>query len=353
MPLPLKESIPQQPELDRTSALVFRHVVSSGRFQADAIARDLNLSPQSIHRAKRTLLTYRLLQPSAHDPGLLLPVNPEVAAAELTAPAENRIRELQRGVDESRSALTTLMHTYMDGRQDRDRFKEPLHAIGDDETAQAMISEHVDQCDELLVAQPHAALVPEAHRTTLRDTLVDALLRGAQVQGVFQHATLVDADTRGFVEDIRRVGADIRITGEVICGQFVFDRASAIVLPSAHGEPLGARQPTAHAIAVTEPITMEVLCTTFELLWNQATHFSADESVVSDDLKLSILRLLADGRKDDVIARRLGISVRTCRRHIKEVMVSMRADSRFQFGVRAALSGSLEKAIKDLSDEPV
>jgi DNA-binding NarL/FixJ family response regulator len=44
---------------------------------------------------------------------------------------------------------------------------------------------------------------------------------------------------------------------------------------------------------------------------------------------------MAKGYTDEVLARKLGMSVRTCRRHIASLMRRLDAVSRFQAGVRA------------------
>ncbi|MFB7945447.1 LuxR C-terminal-related transcriptional regulator [Kitasatospora phosalacinea] len=61
-----------------------------------------------------------------------------------------------------------------------------------------------------------------------------------------------------------------------------------------------------------------------------------DPDALSDDpLKLQILQLLAGGAKDESIARRTGISLRTCRRHIAAILLALNAESRFQAGAHA------------------
>lgn len=84
----------------------------------------------------------------------------------------------------------------------------------------------------------------------------------------------------------------------------------------------------------------------FEAWWAQATdlrpvHTHAGQSAVSEvnsEEKL-ILRMLGDGYKDETIAKKLGISVRTVRRKISCVLQRMSAESRFQAGVQAAQRG--------------
>ncbi|MEV5932248.1 helix-turn-helix transcriptional regulator [Streptomyces sp. NPDC052079] len=49
---------------------------------------------------------------------------------------------------------------------------------------------------------------------------------------------------------------------------------------------------------------------------------------VSDDLKRTLLRLFVEGHEDKVIAKRLGISLRTYQRHLSEIMKRMGARNR-------------------------
>jgi DNA-binding NarL/FixJ family response regulator len=54
-----------------------------------------------------------------------------------------------------------------------------------------------------------------------------------------------------------------------------------------------------------------------------------------------LLGQLARGAKDEQIARALGLSLRTVRRRIAEIMADLGADSRFQAGVEAVRRGWL------------
>lgn len=60
------------------------------------------------------------------------------------------------------------------------------------------------------------------------------------------------------------------------------------------------------------------------------------EPHVSDRM---LLDALARGGKDEVVARRLGVSPRTLRRRMTDLMRRLGATSRFQAGVFAAQSG--------------
>jgi DNA-binding NarL/FixJ family response regulator len=58
-----------------------------------------------------------------------------------------------------------------------------------------------------------------------------------------------------------------------------------------------------------------------------------------DEQGLAILRLLSSGQKDETAARSMGVSVRTYRRRVAELMTLLGAESRFQAGERARALG--------------
>lgn len=93
---------------------------------------------------------------------------------------------------------------------------------------------------------------------------------------------------------------------------------------------------------VAEPAAAALLRTLWELLWAQALPLEAAvrlEILAGDEVKRTILEHLNAGAKDEMIARSLGISLRTCRRHIAEILAAAGAISRFQAGARLALVG--------------
>ncbi|MCX4743968.1 helix-turn-helix transcriptional regulator [Kitasatospora sp. NBC_01287] len=103
---------------------------------------------------------------------------------------------------------------------------------------------------------------------------------------------------------------------------------------------------------VTQPVVVRQLAQFFRAAWTRTAQ--SQESVAPPDgaadgaadgteieLKHRIVQLLAEGAKDEAVARRLGISLRTCRRHIAEILDQLGASSRFQAGVRAAVLGTV------------
>ncbi|MEV0193270.1 helix-turn-helix transcriptional regulator, partial [Kitasatospora purpeofusca] len=96
------------------------------------------------------------------------------------------------------------------------------------------------------------------------------------------------------------------------------------------------------ALVIREPDLLTYLLDVFARDWENATPFASGPQAAHDiavTVKQSILVLLAKGLKDESIARRLGISLRTCRRHVSEILEGLGAHSRFQAGVFAERRG--------------
>jgi DNA-binding CsgD family transcriptional regulator len=92
-------------------------------------------------------------------------------------------------------------------------------------------------------------------------------------------------------------------------------------------------------LVLRHPSMVAALASMFEGLWEKAVPLPGFpgqryDAGVSDRRKL--LDQLVAGAKDEQIARALGVSVRTVRRRVAELMEELGADSRFQAGVHAA-----------------
>jgi DNA-binding CsgD family transcriptional regulator len=120
----------------------------------------------------------------------------------------------------------------------------------------------------------------------------------------------------------------------------VATRADAIAVVS---DPDGTPRADAVAGAAANALVRGLV----DSLWDGALPpVSAEriEEVAHDPVKLEILGLLESGAKDEVIARALGVSLRTCRRHIAELLSATDAVSRFQAASRLARAGLLSTA---------
>lgn len=130
-------------------------------------------------------------------------------------------------------------------------------------------------------------------------------------------------------------GEEVRLLPEVPTRMLLIGHTHA-VLP----EPLGfVDEPRS---LIRQRGIVDALVLWFEELWDRALPLPAEgASTDGTDVRRFLLQELAGGAQDEQIARRLGISLRTVRRRVAELLVELGADSRFQAGVEAARRGWL------------
>lgn len=168
-----------------------------------------------------------------------------------------------------------------------------------------------------------------------------ALKRGIRIRALYQDTALEDSATVDYLRDLTGHGAKIRFSQAVPGRLLIIDKNVALL-------PLALPNSERRGLAVVhEAHLVGWLVSTFEQLWSGATileDYLANHQDFGDiePIRRAILRLMADGDKDEAIARKLNISVRTARRHIADYMTQVRANSRFQAGVIAAQAGHID-----------
>jgi DNA-binding NarL/FixJ family response regulator len=134
------------------------------------------------------------------------------------------------------------------------------------------------------------------------------------------------------------LGASIRCLPTVPMNIIVFDRRTAMLAP-----PRSSGSVRREVSIVDGPDLMVALGAFCEFIWEKAAPAglgtSHDAKLTTQEL--GVLRLLAEGHTDQVVARRIGVSVRTAGRLTATLMSRLDARSRFQAGARAAQMGLL------------
>ena len=128
-------------------------------------------------------------------------------------------------------------------------------------------------------------------------------------------------------------GEEVRVIQDMPTRLFVIGGTHAIV-----PEPLGfADEPR---LLIRQNALVEALTLLFELYWERS--FAVPELAGGRvDERTFLVRLLASGAKDEQIARTLGLSLRTVRRRVADLMIELGVDTRFQAGAEAVRRGWL------------
>lgn len=250
-------------------------------------------------------------------------VDPQQASAEVAA-AESRFRRGLSGVLSVWDVVDSVNAMYDAGVDDVDRGAplQPVEALGE---VIAMLDEAGATCEsEVMTAQPGGGRPPgELERSIARDLAM--IGRGVRMRTLYQHPARHNAPTQAYVERVTAAGAQVRTLPELLGRMIAFDRRVAFI---SHHRTSGG------AVVIRDPSTVGFLCDAFDRNWQMATpyHPAPLDGGLRDDLKGTILGMLSEGLRDETIARRLGVSLRTCRKYIADIFAQLGAESRFQAG---------------------
>jgi DNA-binding NarL/FixJ family response regulator len=153
---------------------------------------------------------------------------------------------------------------------------------------------------------------------------------GFTVRKLYGPAVLVDPRAEPLVRRLESFGATIRISMAALPETILIDRRVVITA----GDP--DERPRRYRV-VTAPEVVGSVVALFDAAWRSAIDRSVYEASLTGlrDLAPSLLDALASGQKDEAAARALGMSLRTYRRRVAELMSAVGATSRFQAGLRA------------------
>lgn len=184
---------------------------------------------------------------------------------------------------------------------------------------------------DMLWLRPDAWAMPRESR--VGQLLAEAMATGRRSRAIYPARALTEAPEA--LAARARLGEQVRVMSEVPTRMFIFGDAHA-VLP----EPIGfTDEPRVH---VRQRSIVAALTLWFEELWSRAAPVPEIESGSGrPDGRQFLLEQLMAGATDEVIARKLGISLRTVRRRVAELMSDLGVDTRFQAGVEAVRRGWL------------
>jgi DNA-binding CsgD family transcriptional regulator/sugar-specific transcriptional regulator TrmB len=305
---------------------VYRYAARKGAIEVlEVAAADLGIGLREMHAAVAHLVENRLLMTEDGAGRRYVPVDPEVAAASLVSSVEREIYQRRELIDQIRERIEVFRQDYTgSGRPSAPSAIEYL--VGSMEV-RGFLKMASDSCrDEVLVLQSSLSDADE-----LAQAYTPLLGRGITVRIICQHRNRADLTTRMKIKKLTDAGASVCTVSHIPRSAVVFDRSLVVLFGLSDGETNVARVHN-HGVA-------QFLLDLFNHLWETATPLEGDEAGyanVADDLQQAIAALMAKGYTDEVVARKLGMSVRSCRRHIATLMRDLDASSRFQAGVQAA-----------------
>ncbi|WP_406069797.1 LuxR C-terminal-related transcriptional regulator [Streptomyces sp. NBC_01020] len=161
--------------------------------------------------------------------------------------------------------------------------------------------------------------------------------RGAHMRTLYQRSSLHSPGLRDYLKQMGD-SIEIRSLDDIPERLIIVDRSVAFI-------PASADRTT--ALELRHPALVEYLATVFERFWRQGIPLHEPAPPVPAEAGISerqyaVARLLSEGHPDEAVAKRLGISVHTCRTHIAHLSTVLGTTNRVQLGVRIAQSGMLD-----------
>ncbi|MER5780342.1 LuxR C-terminal-related transcriptional regulator [Streptomyces mobaraensis] len=194
--------------------------------------------------------------------------------------------------------------------------------------------------EEIVSLHPGAPLPADVlEDSRLRNQRV--LDRGVRMRSVYLKSMVRVPHGQAHVRAMQKAGAEVRLAVVLPFRLIVVDRSLAFT-------SLRDREGEAVALRLRGPELGDLLHQIFEFCWLSAEPVGragsglpsrAEGPPGMSERELAIVRMLFEGRKDESIARALGVSVRTLRRLMTDVMRKLGAETRFQAGAQAVRLG--------------
>lgn len=323
--------------LEPLAARVYAYAATEPTFHPHQLTDLLELTSAEVHQAIDQLLALGLVRAVPDRDGELSCVSPDSAADLLLGPLEEEIRERRNLAIQIRVGLQALVPEYEAGLAARRR-SHPVEAIEGLGVVRRMIEDSARKCvSSLITSQPGGARKSEVLEEAVgRDEAM--LRRGVGMRTIYQHTARYDAPTAAYVERISALGAEVRTLGDSLMRMIVFDCEVGII--EVHGHPHSA-------LLIREPNVIHFMIAAFDRAWISAKPFPSsaarsDVKQLSDEIRQLIIRLLAEGRSDKAIARRLGMSERTCQRYVRQILDQSGAHTRFEAGYLLGMQHTCE-----------
>ena len=310
--------------LNRITESVYFALLEAPDVDLDDMTTRLGLTDEQTRAALDDLAQMSLVHASMYSPGAIRPVNPTAGLAALVA-------RRQREIDESKAAFEALLTARAVGRSHTvDPDVERLEGIV---AIRARLRELANSCEWEAAAFMPGGAQSAAALAASRELDAEAIDRGVRLRTIYLDSVRNDAATLEYAEWLSELGSEVRTVPALPLRMLIVDRKIAVV-------PVNVEDSQAEAIVVSSNGVVAALYALFQSIWKTARPLGSvrrrDENNLSPQDRQA-LKFLASGLTDEMIARRMGVSVRTARRIASDLLTRLDARSRFQAGARAAL----------------
>ncbi|WEH16910.1 helix-turn-helix transcriptional regulator [Streptomyces sp. VNUA24] len=318
--------------LTDTEEGIYRHFLRNPGTTAEDIQLLLHVPLDEIAGALERLTELGLLH-GAEGAGTGADGGPEVISAADPETAVDRLTDLRlRELHQQLQQVTQSRHLIAGLRAEQSVKERPDSGPIERLEDLGQIRGRIDDLaffarEEILSVEPYTELTP-ANIAHARPLDTRCLRRGVRIRNVVLREALDHAPTVGYLRDLTSLGAQIRVADTIAERLLVYDRRTALV-------PVDPADTRRGALLAREAGLVANILALFEKIWDQATDLTVliDAGAGAEDgglteMEQQVLEAMCHVGKDESGARSLGVSVRTYRRHVADVLRILGASSR-------------------------
>lgn len=314
--------------LDDVAEMAYRAMLRNPELGIPALAHHLELDPADVTAAVEDLERVGLVSRTATG---LVPAPPATTLGSLLHGELRDLEERRARLDTVRARLSGFAADHMVG-QSRGWSSMPFELLTSEQAFVAV--EDIQRGTTGEVLSCHRAVDLDVDSPTFVDLVEHQLSGGRPMRGLYPAEVLGDPPRLAYVRRWAAAGEQVRLMSHALPPMAVFGTEAAFVSSTWGGGVPGQ-------LLVRAPALVALVRELFEQYWVRGTPLTSPSPDAQVDERRQLLELLTLGTKDESIARQLGVSLRTVRRRVAELMDELDAGTRFQAGMEAARRGLL------------
>ncbi|GHC73363.1 LuxR family transcriptional regulator [Nocardiopsis terrae] len=327
--------------MDTPIVPVYELCLECGHYDEELLVKRLPVGVGELRRARDELLGLGLLRGTGSDESPLLPVSPEAAEASVVETRLQILTDRRNDLVRVRDQIRAFRSTHQNFLEAHRAISNGVLNVEDPEEVKTIVRSASRSCrKEVLTMQPGGGR-PPATIAEVREDDISLARRGVRVRVLYQHSATSHLATQAYVRSLTEVGGQVRTSPQLFGRMFIFDSELAVVAhPRRDDCPPGA-------MVLTESRLVDFLRSVYEYVWEGAESFLPSSSRETSDglteIHRTVCLLLDQGHTDEVVGKKLGMSVRTVRRYVAEIVSTLGSSSRFQAGAEAVRQGVINE----------
>ncbi|MFH9393740.1 LuxR C-terminal-related transcriptional regulator [Streptomyces sp. NPDC017556] len=320
-------------ESERLRRRLYGLIYRNPAWSLDQLAAEVRCSLAEVDQACDALWGVGLLAPASSAPCGYVTVTPEAALTRLFSAEERQAEAHLQRVSRIRGAIASLIGDYPRLRDERREAVE-IETLPTAALVNTFLEDAGSTCNVSMRSMHPGGLPPEEllNDMLLRDKEMES--RGIRVETLYSRRTTEVPYMAAYLVNAERPRREVRTADYLPLRMVLFDDNLAVL-------PINPEDSSEGAFAIHGQALVRSLHALYDYCWHTSVRFrpaGARDTFGGefDSQALAVLRMLADGVKDEVIARHLDVSPRTLSRFMTSLLDRLGVQTRFQAALRVA-----------------